>query len=74
MATVTISEATKAGDTVTVRGTVDGRERTVTVWQSHLSTLATKAARVAYVAGRLKEVDDAQQGAAVDVLATVTVP
>ena len=53
-------------------GTVDGAEVTVTVWKSHLVTLTTKAAKVAYVAAQMK----AQAPAApttMDLAATVTI-
>jgi hypothetical protein len=73
MATVTIVRAVRTGDLVTATGTVDGKPYTVNCWLSHLNTLPNRAAKVAYVAGLLKDVADQQTPPEVDLTATVTV-
>ena len=72
MATVKLVSATVVGEQVTVTGTVDGAEVTVTVWKSHLVTLTTKAAKVAYVAAQMKAQAPAAP-TAMDLAATVTI-
>lgn len=72
MAHIIVQTATRNGDDVTVTGTVDGVPATVHVWWSHLSTLANKAAMVAYVAPLLKAAVQ-PQSAQVDLAATLDV-
>ena len=52
MAQLKITRAEIIDDTVVVTGTVDGVEKTISVWKSHLDTLPTKAATVVYVAAQ----------------------
>jgi hypothetical protein len=73
MAQVQITGATAEGDRVTVAGTVDGKEVIIQCWKSHLDSLANKAAKVAYVAGLLKDRAQPAAPAAIDLAATVTV-
>lgn len=54
MAQLKITRAEIIDDTVVVTGTVDGVEKTISVWKSHLDTLPTKAAKVVYVAAQFK--------------------
>lgn len=73
MAEVTIKQAELDGDAVHVAGTVDGVEIKVQVWKSHLDTLATKGAKVLYVAQQLKAQAERSSKATLDLTATVTV-
>lgn len=54
MTQIDIQSATLSGDAVTITGTVDGVEVVVSVWKSHLDTLATKPLKRSYVAAQLK--------------------
>lgn len=73
MAQVQISSAAAEGDRVTVTGMVDGQPVTVQCWKSHLDTLANKAAKVAYVAGLMKDRAQPAAPTPVDLAAAVTI-